>query len=154
MTDNRSDGFSDITEAGITEVPGTDDLVAPSQSGGVAYVDADENANYVDPELKKGRNLAVAALGTSQAIDNSEGGVVNTVFPLLIEAFGIDRGALGIISSISKFARGILGPVWAMLADRFGKKIILFIVTGVWGLWTVAAGFAPDEGGYMPAIEM
>ncbi len=144
MTDNRSDGFSDITEAGITEVPGTDDLVAPSQSGGVAYVDADENANYVDPELKKGRNLAVAALGTSQAIDNSEGGVVNTVFPLLIEAFGIDRGALGIISSISKFARGILGPVWAMLADRFGKKIILFIVTGVWGLWTVAAGFAPD----------
>nr|NLD41238.1 MFS transporter [Actinomycetales bacterium] len=154
MTDNRSDGpsefsdgFSELAEATITEVPGTDDLVAPSTSpaGGISYVDADEeDGNYVDPELKRGRNLAVAALGASQAIDNSEGGVVNTVFPLLIEAFGIDRGALGIISSISKFARGILGPTWAMLADRFGKKRVLFIVTGVWGLWTVATGFAPD----------
>ncbi|MDO5494409.1 MAG: MFS transporter [bacterium] len=145
MTENRPEGTPEFIGADITAVPGTDDLVAPSQTAGVAYVDADEaDANYVDPELRKGRSLAVAALGTSQAIDNSEGGVVNTVFPLLIEAFGIDRGALGIISSISKFARGILGPIWAILADRFGKKIILFIVTGVWGLWTVATGFAQD----------
>ncbi len=131
----------------VTKVPGTDDLVAPSAYSGVAYVDADESVaddNYVDPELKKGRGLAVAALASAQAIDNSEGGIVNIVFPLLAEAFGIEKTQLGIISSISKFARGILGPIWAMLADRFGKKKILFLVTGVWGGWTVATGFAPD----------
>ncbi|HZK05073.1 MAG TPA: MFS transporter [Actinomycetaceae bacterium] len=144
MTDNRSDG---IFEAAVTEVPGTDDLVASSKTMGVAHVDADESIqddDWVDPELKKGRGRAVVALAASSAIDNSEGGVVNTVFPLLIEAFGIDRSQLGIISSISKFARGILGPTWAMLADRFGKKLVLFIVTGLWGFWTVGTGFAPD----------
>lgn len=147
MTDNRSDGLSEIAEAGITETPGSEDLLAPGAAGGIAAVDVDADdseGDYVDPELKRGRNLAVLALGTSQAIDNTEGGVVNTVFPLLIEAFGIGRGDLGIISSISKFARGILGPIWAILADRFGKKIILFLVTGVWGLWTMATGFAQN----------
>lgn len=146
MTDSRSDGHG-FAEADIIRVPGTDDLVAHSPAGGVAYVDADETITddeWVDPELKKGRGLAVVALASSQAVDNSEGGIVNTVFPLLAEAFGIERTQLGIISSISKFARGILGPTWAMLADRFGKKLVLFIVTGVWGGWTVATGFAPD----------
>ena len=143
MTDSRSGDFNPL-EAGVTQVPGTDDYVATGPAG-VAYMDTEERGDdYVDPELRKGRGLAVLALGASQAIDNSEGGVVNTIFPLLAQAFGIEKTHLGIISSISKFARGILGPTWAILADKFGKKLILFIVTGLWGLWTVATGFAPD----------
>lgn len=89
---------------------------------------------------KRGR--AVAALGFSTAVDNSEGGIVNSFFPLIRNAFGLDYGALGLLSALSKFARMIFGPLWAFAADKYGRKKVLFIVTGVWGLFTIAAGFA------------
>jgi MFS family permease len=38
----------------------------------------------------------------------------------------------------------IFGPLWAFAADKWGRKRVLFIVTGVWGLFTIAAGFAPS----------
>ncbi len=38
----------------------------------------------------------------------------------------------------------LFGPLWAMLADRYGRKRVLFIVTGVWGIWTAAAGLAQN----------
>jgi MFS family permease len=94
------------------------------------------------PTPRRGR--AVAALGFSQAVDNSEGGIVNSFFPLIRNAFGLDYGALGLLSALSKFARMIFGPLWAFAADKFGRKRVLFIVTGVWGLFTIAAGFAPS----------
>lgn len=90
------------------------------------------------------RNRAVAALGTSQAVDNSESGLMNTFFPLIRDAFGLGYADLGLISSISMWARMIFGPTWAMAADKFGRKRILVIVTGAWGIWTVLAGFAPS----------
>ena len=92
------------------------------------------------PVRRRGR--AVAALGFSQAVDNSEGGIINSFFPLIRNAFGLDYGALGLLSALSKFARMIFGPLWAFAADKYGRKRVLFIVTGVWGLFTVAAGFA------------
>src|SRR5699024_3939658 len=67
-----------------------------------------------------------------------------TLFPVIRDALGLQTSALGILTAISRFARMIFGPVWATLADRFGRKKILFIATGLWGLWTVAAGFAQN----------
>lgn len=93
---------------------------------------------------RPGRGRTVAALGFSQAVDNSESGLINTFFPLIRTAFGLDYGALGILTSLPRFSRMIFGPFWAMMADRYGRKNILFLVTGVWGLFTVAAGFAPN----------
>lgn len=91
-----------------------------------------------------GRGRAVLALGFSQAVDNSESGLINTFFPLIRSAFGLDYGALGLLTAIPRLARMLFGPFWAMMADRFGRKKVLFLVTGVWGLWTVLAGFAPS----------
>ncbi|MFE5775107.1 MFS transporter [Brachybacterium sp. NPDC056505] len=88
------------------------------------------------------RARAVAALGFSQAVDNSESGLTKTFFPLIAAAFGLGYTQLGIFSAIPMFARMIFGPTWAMAADRFGRKRVLVLVTGVWGLWTVASGFA------------
>lgn len=95
-----------------------------------------------DRPPKRGR--AVAALGTSQAVDNSESGLTSTFFPLIMQAFGLTYAALGVLAAIPMFARMAFGPIWAMAADRFGRKRVLIIVTGVWGLWTVASGFAPN----------
>lgn len=59
-------------------------------------------------------------------------------------AFGVGNTELGLLNAMSNAARMIFGPVWAMVADRFGRKSVLFIVTGLWGLWTIGAAFAPN----------
>ena len=92
----------------------------------------------------KGRGGGLVALGFASLVDGFEGGLVNTLFPVIRDALGLQTSALGILTAISRFARMLFGPIWASLADRFGRKKILFIATGLWGLWTVAAGFAQD----------
>ncbi|MGP5007636.1 MFS transporter [Brachybacterium tyrofermentans] len=112
---------------------------------GVAIVESDgRRPDATGTKGTKGTGKAMAAMGFSQAVDNSEGGLITTFFPLIGAAFGIGEGMLGLLSAISKFARMIFGPFWAMMADKYGRKKILILVTGVWGLWTVAAGFAPN----------
>ncbi|MET0885149.1 MAG: MFS transporter, partial [Mycetocola sp.] len=92
----------------------------------------------------KGRGGGLVALGFASIVDGFEGGLVNTLFPVIRDALGLQNSALGILTAISRFARMLFGPVWASLADRYGRKKILFVATGLWGLWTVAAGLAQD----------
>ncbi|MCE7985439.1 MAG: MFS transporter [Caldilinea sp. CFX5] len=94
--------------------------------------------------VTKGRWGSVVAMALAFVSDNLEGGLINTLFPVIRAALGLDLGALGLLSSISRFARMIFGPLWAILADRYGHKRVLVIVTGVWGLWTAAAGLAEN----------
>ncbi|MEL4505310.1 MFS transporter [Luteococcus sp. H138] len=94
---------------------------------------------FVRPQ---GRTGAAVALATAQSIDNTEGGVSKVFFPQIMNAFSLGNSELGFLNSLSMLARMAFGPAWAIAADRFGRKKILFIVTGVWGLWTLATGFA------------
>ncbi|TBT84996.1 MFS transporter [Propioniciclava sinopodophylli] len=126
---------------GSTQVPGTDDMAAVTPAG-VTVVDGDETDDERDFVPPKGRVGATIALGVSQSIDNSEGGVSKTFFPQIMNAFGLSDAELGLLNALGNAARMIFGPVWAMLADRFGRKLILFIVTGLWGVWTLGAAFA------------
>lgn len=95
-------------------------------------------------ERVKNRGGGLVALAFASIVDGFEGGLVNTLFPVIRDALGLQTSALGILTAISRFARMIFGPIWASLADRYGRKKILFIATGLWGLWTIAAGFAQD----------
>lgn len=95
-------------------------------------------------ENKQGRKRGLVALAFASIIDGFEGGLINTLFPVIRDALNLQTSALGIMAAISRFARMLAGPAWAMLADKYGRKKILFIATGLWGLWTVAAGFAQD----------
>ncbi|MGO2557595.1 MFS transporter [Brachybacterium sp.] len=125
----------------------TGTILARSENSapGVAVIDSDERRpDALGDRPTTGNGKAMAAMGFSQAVDNSEGGLINTFFPLIGAAFGVGESMLGLLSAISKFARMIFGPFWAMLADKYGRKKILILVTGVWGLWTVASGFAPN----------
>lgn len=92
----------------------------------------------------KGRGGGLVALSFAQIVDGFEGGLVNTLFPVIRDALGLQTSALGILTAMSRFARMLFGPIWAALADRFGRKKVLFVATGLWGLWTIAAGFAQD----------
>lgn len=100
---------------------------------------ADPDDDFTQP---KGRTGATVSLGVSQSIDNTEGGVSRTFFPQIMNAFGVGDAALGLLNAVGFFARMLFGPIWAIAADRFGRKRILLLVTGAWGVWTVATGFA------------
>jgi MFS family permease len=92
--------------------------------------------------IRKGRWGSLTAMAFAFVVDNTEGGLINTLFPVIRAALALDLGALGLLTSISRFARMLFGPLWAMLADRYGRKRMLVIVTGVWGIWTALAGLS------------
>jgi len=94
------------------------------------------------------RWLTVAILSMLQLVENSEGGLINSLFPVIRADLGLDLANLGLLTSIGKFARMLMGPIWAILADRFGRKLIL-VLTALWGVWTMAAGFAHDFNGLL-----
>src|SRR5688572_24409339 len=110
-------------------------------------------ANHVGPavsqeigrtDMRKGRWSSLTAMSFSFIVDGSESGLINTLFPVIRAALGLDLRALGLLTSISRFARMLFGPLWAMLADRYGRKRILVIVTGAWGIWTALAGLSQN----------
>lgn len=93
---------------------------------------------------KKKRWRSLTTLAFAQICENAEGGLVNTLFPAIRSSLGLGVDALGILSSVSRFARMIFGPLWSILADRIGRKRVLFIVTGLWGVWIAAVGLAQN----------
>ena len=97
-----------------------------------------------EPQKVEGRWRSLFALAFSSVIDNSEGGLINNLFPLIRQSFEMSLGALGVFTSISRFARMLFGPLWAMAADKFGRKKVLVFITGVWGIWTALAGLAQN----------
>lgn len=101
-------------------------------------------ASILTPEYKKTRPGAMFAFAVGTMSDSMEGGLINTLFPVISKALGLDIGALGTLSSISKWARMLFGTMWAILGDKFGRKRILVLMTGLWGLWTAAAGLAQN----------
>lgn len=110
-----------------------------------ARVEYGTNTTSVGTVRQKKRGRGLVALGFANVVDGFEGGLVTTLFPVIRDALGLQTSALGILAAMSRFSRMLFGPVWASLADRYGRKKILFIATGLWGLWTVAAGLAQDS---------
>ena len=100
------------------------------------------------PPVAKNRWVTVGVLSLLQTVENSEGGLINSLFPVIRADLGLSLGALGVLTSVGKFARMLFGPIWAMLGDRYGRKLIL-VVTALWGLWTMAAGLAQDFNGLL-----
>lgn len=101
-------------------------------------------ASVLTPEYKKTRPGAMFAFAVGTMSDSMEGGLINTLFPVISKALGLDIGALGTLSSISKWARMLFGTMWAIAGDKYGRKKILVWMTGVWGVWTALAGFAQN----------
>ncbi len=90
------------------------------------------------------RWAALIAMAVATVSDSLEGGLINTLFPVIRASLNLDLGALGILSSLSRFGRMLFGPLWSMVADKYGRKRVLVFVTGIWGLWTAAAGLAQN----------
>ena len=94
---------------------------------------------------KKGtRARVLTALGFGFFIDSAEDVALPMLWPAVRTALGLTYAQLGYIDSIRVIFQTFSGPFWGMLADRYNRKWILVIGTGVWGLWTSICGLATD----------
>ena len=76
--------------------------------------------------------------------DNNESGIVSTLFALISKDLGLGLAALGILTALGKIISAVFGPLWVILARRYSRKTILVATSIVFGLWTVAMGFAQN----------
>lgn len=87
---------------------------------------------------------SLLAFAFATIVDDSEKNLVNGLFPTIRQALGLSLIDLSLLTNINKIMSAVLGPIWAMAADRFNRKRILVLVTGLWGFWTIAVGFSQN----------
>lgn len=89
---------------------------------------------------KGGRARILTALGFGFFIDSAEDQALPMLWPAVRNSLGLNYAALSTISSIRIILQTFSGPFWGMAADRFNRKWVLVIGTGLWGTWTLACG--------------
>lgn len=92
-------------------------------------------------DARRRRGGSVGVLSFFNAIENQEGSLLAVLGPLVRNGFGIGLAEIGVITALGRAARMIFGPLWSMIADRWGRKSVL-IITAFWGIFTLLAGFA------------
>ena len=90
------------------------------------------------------RARILTALGFGFFIDSAEDVALPMLWPAVRASLGLSYAQLGYIDSIRVIFQTFSGPFWGMLADRYNRKWILVIGTGLWGLWTSVCGLATD----------
>ncbi len=86
----------------------------------------------------------LGALGFGFFIDSAEDVALPMLFPAVRAALGLNYMALSVIDNIRIIFQTFSGPFWGMAADRFNRKWILVIGTGLWGIWTLVCGLVTD----------
>ncbi|MGW6060283.1 MFS transporter [Streptomyces sp. NPDC055189] len=94
----------------------------------------------------KGRWRQLSLLGGTMLVDSTEASLVSSLFPLIRQSLGVSLGALGILTAAGKIAGAFTGPLWVWAAQRWSRKSVLVVATGLWGVWGVAAGFSQNFG--------
>ncbi|WP_405780230.1 MFS transporter [Streptomyces sp. NBC_01378] len=76
----------------------------------------------------------------AEVVDNTQAGLLTTLFPSIATALKLDNGHLGLLGALGKFATIPLGPLWVWLADRFGRKRTLVLNNVVGAVLGILAG--------------
>lgn len=95
-----------------------------------------------DVPAVKGRWRNVVTLAFAGVVDAGEDQAMSSMFPAIRASLNMTTAHLGTITSLGKIMEIIFGPIWGVLADRYSRKRILIIGSGLWGLWTLLIGFS------------
>ena len=100
----------------------------------------------LDPEKKRQQRRTLFALSFGYFIDQGEGQAMSVLFPTLQAIWGLSYSNLGVISTIRNLLQSISSPFWGFISDKFSRKLIILLGTGLWGIWTAAIGFTQNFG--------
>ena len=96
----------------------------------------------VQKPKRSGRTLF--ALGLGYLIDQGEGQAMGVLSPIIQSVWAISFGQIGLMETLRTIAQTISAPFWGYAADRFSRRKVLIFGTGVWGIWTILVGLAPN----------
>lgn len=98
-----------------------------------------------DSKSKPSRWGAVAALVFAAGSDSQESSHIWYPywwdFPPLL---GEGASAVGSLGNLRLLTIMIFGPLWGFAADRFGRKKVLVLASGFWGVWIAATALAQN----------
>ncbi len=100
----------------------------------------------VEPVGKRARWRTLFALSFGYFIDQGEGQTISVLFPTLQSLWGLSYTSLGLIGTIRSLLQALSAPFWGFAADRYSRKTVILIGTGVWGLWTAVCGLTQNFG--------
>jgi MFS family permease len=103
-------------------------------------------AGRQQPESKPGRWRTMFALSFGYFIDQGEGQAMSVLFPTLQSIWGLSYTQLGLIGTIRNILQSITAPFWGYAADRFSRKKVIVLGTGIWGIWTLLCGLVSNFG--------
>jgi MFS family permease len=75
----------------------------------------------------------IVPLGFGFFKDSAEDLALPMLFPAIRDSLGLSYGAGGVIYAVRTIFQTMSGPFWGFAADRYNRKWILVIGTGVWG---------------------
>ncbi|MBN1483873.1 MAG: MFS transporter [Chloroflexia bacterium] len=102
--------------------------------------------NAAELPSQKRRWKTLVALGFGYLIDKGEDQALGILFPAILAQWGLRRADLGLIGTTRKSMAALSSPFWGYVADRWNRKLVLFIGTGIWGIWTLLCGLVPSFG--------
>ncbi|HSJ55533.1 MAG TPA: MFS transporter [Anaerolineae bacterium] len=86
------------------------------------------------------------ALAFGYFIDQGEGQAMSVLFPTLQNLWGLSYSNLGLIGTVRSLLQALSAPFWGFAADRFSRKKVIVIGTGLWGIWTLFCGLTQNFG--------
>src|SRR5579875_1944334 len=86
--------------------------------------------------------LQLAPLILGAALENSELGLLASLFPSMQASLGLPVAALGVVFAAEKLAGVMVSPFWIGAANRYGYRGVLVAAAWSAGLVTIATGFA------------
>ena len=93
-------------------------------------------------QKKSGRTLF--ALGLGYLIDQGESQSMGVLNPIITRVFGVNLALIGLMETLRNIAQTVSAPFWGYAADKYSRKKVLIFGTGVWGIWTLLVGLAPN----------
>jgi MFS family permease len=91
---------------------------------------------------RSGRTLF--ALGLGHLVDQGEGDSIGVLSPVIQQVWGISYSMIGLLESLRGVVQMVSAPFWGYISDRYSRRKVLFFGTGIWGIWTLLVGLAPD----------
>jgi MFS family permease len=98
------------------------------------------------PAGKRHRWRTMVALAFGYFIDQGEAQAMSVLFPTLQALWGLSYTQLGLVGTIRNILQSVTAPFWGYAADRFSRKLVIMLGTGVWGIWTLLCGLTQDFG--------
>jgi len=91
---------------------------------------------------RKWRNLFVLAGG--YFVDQGEGQAMSIFSPVIRQLWGLSISNLALITFIRSLLQSLSSPFWGYASDRYSRKKVLLIGTGIWGIWTIGVGLTQN----------